>query len=124
MWMLATISSLSHPATVVAPQMDVLMVFGFMGSIVTLLCWMHQAQSRTWVLSFAVCLAAMAVYAFLQGAWPLGIVESVWSVATVRKWWNKKRIGGRNEGTFLRAVEVSSNRWVSEARMSRMFGSN
>jgi hypothetical protein len=124
MWMLAIISNLSHSATVVAPQMDVLMVFGFMGSIVTLLCWMHQAQSRTWVLSFAVCLAAMAVYAFLQGAWPLGIIESVWSIATVRKWWIKKRIGGRNEGMFLRPVEISPSRWVGEARMSRMFGSN
>jgi hypothetical protein len=35
-------------------------------------------------------LAAMASsYGFLQGAWPFGIVEFVWSLVAIRRWWRK-----------------------------------
>jgi hypothetical protein len=28
-----------------------------------------------------------SVYGFLQGAWPFGVVEAVWSVVALRRWW-------------------------------------
>jgi hypothetical protein len=28
-----------------------------------------------------------SVYGFLQGAWPFGVVEAIWSVVAVRRWW-------------------------------------
>lgn len=27
-----------------------------------------------------------SVYGFLQGAWPFGLVEAVWSIIAVRRW--------------------------------------
>jgi hypothetical protein len=42
---------------------------------------------------FAVC-AMLVCYAledgFLQGAWPFGTVEAVWSVVALRRWWMRK----------------------------------
>jgi hypothetical protein len=31
--------------------------------------------------------ASSAVYGLLQGAWPLGLVEGVWSALAIRRWW-------------------------------------
>ena len=32
-----------------------------------------------------------SLYGFLQGAWPFGLVEAVWSVVAVRRWWLLRR---------------------------------
>ena len=34
----------------------------------------------------AVACALGSAYGFMQGAWPFGIVEAVWSVIAVRRW--------------------------------------
>ena len=28
-----------------------------------------------------------SAYGFLQGAWPFGLVEGIWSIVAVRRWW-------------------------------------
>jgi hypothetical protein len=28
-----------------------------------------------------------SAYGFLQGAWPFGLVEGVWSLVALRRWW-------------------------------------
>jgi hypothetical protein len=28
-----------------------------------------------------------SLYGFLQGAWPFGLVEAVWSIVALRRWW-------------------------------------
>jgi hypothetical protein len=28
-----------------------------------------------------------SIYGFLQGAWPFGLVEGIWSLVAVRRWW-------------------------------------
>jgi len=38
------------------------------------------------VLGFAVACALGSVYGFLQGAWPFGLVEAIWSVVALRRW--------------------------------------
>jgi len=35
--------------------------------------------------------AASAVYGMLQGAWPFGIVETIWAGVAVRRW--ARRVG-------------------------------
>src|ERR1700692_1006203 len=32
----------------------------------------------------------MAAYGFLQGAWPFGLVEAIWSAVALRRWWAAK----------------------------------
>jgi hypothetical protein len=52
-----------------------------------LVCYALETRSHWFNLGFAAACALGAAYAFLQGAWPFGLVESVWSVVAVRKWW-------------------------------------
>jgi hypothetical protein len=125
MWPLATISSIaatSHPAApFTPPALDVLMLVGFLGSILTLLFWMHQRQSRSRVAALAVCLAGMAIYGFLQGAWPLGIIECVWSVSAFQRWRHKTVVHKPNTRGLWVLAESRPRLWDNESRISRMF---
>jgi hypothetical protein len=54
-----------------------------------LVCYWLEHRNRWFILAFAgACLLASA-YGFLQGAWPFGLVEAVWSMIAVRRWWQK-----------------------------------
>jgi len=46
-----------------------------------------ESRSNWYILAFAVACALGSVYGFLQGAWPFGLVEAVWSAVAVRRWW-------------------------------------
>jgi len=50
-----------------------------------------EHRSRWFVLAFAGACLASSAYGFLQGAWPFGIVELVWSAVALRRW--MRRIG-------------------------------
>jgi hypothetical protein len=41
---------------------------------------------RLLVLAFAAACALSGIYGFLQGAWPFGFVETVWTVVALRRW--------------------------------------
>jgi hypothetical protein len=43
-----------------------------------------------------------SAYGFLQGAWPFGLVEAVWSLVAVWRWWQKtSRRLDRKENDWL-----------------------
>jgi len=46
-----------------------------------------ESRSSWYVLGFAVSCMLGSAYGFLQGAWPFGIVEAIWSVVAARRWW-------------------------------------
>jgi hypothetical protein len=125
MWVLATSSGVNHPpftvhgATTAAPPADVLAICGFLIAVLTLVCWLHQGQSRRALAAFGICLAALAIYGFLQGAWPLGIIQTVFCLTTLRKAFAKPRIYKRGRPT---AVGNPHCDLTGETRMSRMFG--
>jgi hypothetical protein len=50
-----------------------------------------EDHSPGFVLAFAVACAMASVYGFLQGAWPFGVVEAVWSLIAVHRWWMRSR---------------------------------
>ena len=52
-----------------------------------MVCYALESRSRWFVLAFAGSCLLGSVYGFLQGAWPFGIVEAVWSGVAVRRWW-------------------------------------
>jgi hypothetical protein len=73
--------------------MNVLSAFGLFAVSAMLVCYALEGRSRWWTLAFAGSCALGSAYGFLQGAWPFGIVEAIWAVVAVRKWWTR-RIGG------------------------------
>lgn len=75
-------------------MIDPLAVFGLFAVAAMLLFYTLEAQSARFVLAFAgACLAASA-YGFLQGAWPFGLVELVWTGVALRRWWSRRATDG------------------------------
>jgi hypothetical protein len=60
--------------------MDALTAFGLFAVTAMLVCYALDARSRWWGLGFAGACLLGSAYGFLQGAWPFGLVEGVWSV--------------------------------------------
>jgi hypothetical protein len=67
--------------------MDRLTLFGLFAVSAMLTCYALEDHSHWFVLAFAGACILGSAYGFLQGAWPFGLVEAVWSVVAVRRWW-------------------------------------
>ena len=61
--------------------MNALSLFGLFAVTAMLVCYALDARSPWWTLGFAGACALGSTYGFMQGAWPFGLVEGVWSVA-------------------------------------------
>jgi hypothetical protein len=67
--------------------MNPLTLFGLFAVTAMLVCYALERRSPWFILGFAVACVLGSVYGFLQGAWPFGLVEGVWSVVAARRWW-------------------------------------
>ena len=67
--------------------MNSLSAFGLLAVSLMLIFYMLESRSRWYILGFAGACALGSAYGFLQGAWPFGLVEAVWSVVALRRWW-------------------------------------
>lgn len=70
--------------------MTFLSLFGLFAVTLMLVTYALESKSHWYILAFAVACALGSVYGFLQGAWPFGLVEAVWSGVAVRRWWVRK----------------------------------
>jgi hypothetical protein len=70
-----------------------LTAFGLFAVTAMLVCYALENRSHWFVLGFAFSCALGSVYGFLQGAWPFGLVEGVWAIVALRKWWLLRRGG-------------------------------
>ncbi|MDB5987848.1 MAG: hypothetical protein JWR16_2901 [Nevskia sp.] len=66
--------------------MDRLTAFGLFAVTAMLLCYALEHRNRRYILGFAAACALGSVYGFLQGAWPFGLVEAIWSLVALRRW--------------------------------------
>jgi hypothetical protein len=44
-----------------------------------------ERRGRRFILAFAAGCLLSSVYGFLSGAWPFGVVEAIWSLVAVRR---------------------------------------
>jgi hypothetical protein len=65
--------------------MSALTIFGLVAVTAMMVCYALEKRSRWYILAFAFSCVLGSVYGFLQGAWPFGIVEAVWSVVAARR---------------------------------------
>lgn len=73
--------------------MNALTVFGLFSVTAMLVCYALERRSRWFILAFAAACALGSAYGFLQGAWPFGLVEAIWSIVAVRRWGLVRRQG-------------------------------
>ena len=66
--------------------MNALSMFGLFAVTAMLVCYALERRHPCYILGFAGACALGSTYGFLQGAWPFGIVEALWSVVAVQRW--------------------------------------
>ena len=60
-------------------MMDGLTLFGLLAVSAMLVFYALEDRSHWYVLAFAGACALASLYGFLQGAWPFGVVETIWA---------------------------------------------
>jgi hypothetical protein len=70
--------------------MDTLTAFGLFAVTLMLVCYAAEDRSPWFVLAFAAACALGSIYGFLQGAWPFGLIEAIWSVVALRRWLGRR----------------------------------
>ena len=71
--------------------MDALTFFGLCAVAAMLVFYALEGRNRIYILCFAGACVLGSIYGFLQGAWPFGVVELIWSGVAVHRWWQRKR---------------------------------
>lgn len=72
-------------------SMSGLNLFGLLAVTVMVVSYALESRHSAFVMTFAVSCALASVYGFLQGAWPFGIVEAIWSVVAANRWYTAAR---------------------------------
>jgi len=70
--------------------MDRLTIFGLFSVTAMLVTYALEKRSPWLILAFAGSCLLGSAYGFLQGAWPFGLVEAIWAIVAVRRWWQTK----------------------------------
>ncbi len=68
-----------------------LTIFGLFAVTAMVVFYAMEARSPAFILAFAGACVLGSIYGFLQGAWPFGAVELVWSGIAVNRWRRIKR---------------------------------
>jgi hypothetical protein len=71
--------------------MDPLTLFGLVAVTAMLVFYALEKRSHWFILAFAGSCLLASGYGFLQGAWPFGLVEAIWSGVAMRRWWVERR---------------------------------
>jgi hypothetical protein len=75
--------------------MDPLTLFGFLSVTAMLVCYALEDRNPLFILAFAAACGLASIYGFLQGAWPFGIVEAIWTVVAAWRW-RMRTLSGSN----------------------------
>jgi hypothetical protein len=71
--------------------MDLLTLYGLFAVTAMLVCYAFEDKGHWWIFGFVIACALGSIYGFLQGAWPFGLVEAIWSVVALRRWLSVRR---------------------------------
>jgi hypothetical protein len=67
-----------------------LTAFGLFAVTAMLIFYALEKRSPSFIFAFAVACTLGSIYGFLQGAWPFGVVEAIWSAVALRRWWQAR----------------------------------
>lgn len=74
--------------------------FGLFAVTATLVCYALEFRSHWFILGFAAGCVLGSIYGFLQGAWPFGVIEVVWTIVAVRRWLSVRAKAGSGAPTL------------------------
>ncbi len=70
--------------------MDPLTAFGAGAVTLMLISYALEHRATLWILVFAFACVASAIYAALANTWPFMVVESIWALVALRRWWTTR----------------------------------
>ena len=68
-------------------SMSSLTLFGVVAVKLMMIFYALETRSLWWTLAFSVSCLGTSIYGFLAGTWPFGVVEFVWCLLALRKWY-------------------------------------
>jgi hypothetical protein len=71
--------------------MDRLTLFGLFAVTAMLVTYALEGRSHWFIPAFAAACVLGSIYGFLQGAWPFGLVEAIWAIVAMRRWYIRKQ---------------------------------
>jgi presenilin-like A22 family membrane protease len=83
--------------------MSGLSLFGLVAVTAMVVTYALEDRSHWFVLAFAAACIAGSVYGFLQGAWPFGLVEAMWSAIALRRWLRARKVRSENTASDVLA---------------------
>jgi len=69
----------------------ILSTFGLFAVAAMLVTYALEEQGHWFTLLFAGACALGSAYGFLQGAWPFGVLEAIWSIVALHKWRRRQK---------------------------------
>ena len=67
--------------------MDALTVFGLFAVTAMLVCYALEERSAWFIFAFAGFCGLGSAYGFLQGAWPFSVIQAIWVLVALRRWY-------------------------------------
>jgi hypothetical protein len=65
--------------------------FGLVAAALMLIAYALEHVSHWFVIAFAATCVLGALYAFLQGAWPFGVLLVLWALVAYWRWHRRRR---------------------------------
>ena len=67
--------------------MSAVTVYGVVAVTFMMLMYALERRGPGFIVAFAAGCALSSTYGFLSGAWPFGVVEAIWTVVALRRFW-------------------------------------
>ena len=71
--------------------MSGLTAYGILAVTLMVIFYALEHRNAWFILGFAISCMLGSIYGFLQGAWPFGVVEVIWSAVAAKRWWSVRR---------------------------------
>jgi hypothetical protein len=65
-------------------------IFGIIALTFMMVMYALERRGPLFVVAFAAGCALSSGYGFLSGAWPFGVVEGIWTIVAVRRYWQAR----------------------------------
>lgn len=70
----------------------ILTIYGATAVTLMMLFYALESYSHWFTFFFGISCIASAVYGWLAGTWPFGVVETVWGVIAFYKWYKLRKL--------------------------------
>jgi hypothetical protein len=65
-------------------------IYGVFAVSFMMVMYALESRSRHFIAAFALGCALSSSYGFLAGTWPFGVVEGVWTLVALRRYWSTR----------------------------------